>query len=233
MAEPGFAQNEILVMIGPSSSSRGRALLGCLSVPLMYVRPASYAWPVRNPTSGPREKQEQQTAKGSNRALRRHLLAMQKTDRTIQAPILVLFPERQASMAPALRSTDEIFTGELKEIVALRGWPIVSPIGRDASKAASSILLHSRDRDFRKVQPQLVGEDRSQAPTLPVRPPSLDQGALDPIVDRVSANSKVFGRLVQFLMLFGSPFGTIRSPARSALSSMSFVRQRQSHDVGQ
>ena len=136
-------------------------------------------------------------------------------------------------MAPALRSTDEIFTGELKEIVALRGWPIVSLIGRDASKAASSILLHSRDRDFRKVQPQLVGEDRSQAPTLPVRPPSLDQGALDPILDRVSANSKVFGRLVQFLMLFGSPFGTIRSPARSALSSMSFVRQRQSHDVGQ
>jgi len=44
MAEPGFAQNEILVMIGPSSSSRGRALLGCLSVPLMYVRSASYAW---------------------------------------------------------------------------------------------------------------------------------------------------------------------------------------------
>jgi hypothetical protein len=104
----------------------------------------------------PEEKQVQQTADGSDEALRKHLLAMQKADRTIRDRIMVLSPEKQASMAPELKSTDEKLTGELKLIVAEKGWPTINLVGRDASEAASSMLLHSPDRAFQKaLLPQL------------------------------------------------------------------------------
>jgi hypothetical protein len=156
MPEPGFAQNEIPVGVRGFCSSRGCAFLGCLSVPLMYVALGLLDLAGQEPQKPPEARQEQQTANGSDEALRRHLLAMQKADRTIRDRILVLSPEKQASMAPALESTDEKLTGELKQIVAQKGWPTISLVGRDASEAASSILLHSRDRDFQKaLLPQL------------------------------------------------------------------------------
>jgi len=102
------------------------------------------------------ERGAQQAANGSDEALRKRLLAMQKADRTIRDRIMVLSPEKQASMAPALKGTDEKLTGELKQIVAQKGWPTISLVGRDASEAASSILLHSPDPDFQKaLLPQL------------------------------------------------------------------------------
>ena len=138
------AQNEILVEIGPSSSSRGRALLGCLSAPLMYVAVRQLRLAGQEPNKPPEERQERQTAKGSNQALKRHLLAMQKTNRTIQDPILVVFLEKQASMVPALRSTDEILIGELEEIVAQRGRPSSASLAATHPKPCPSILVHSR-----------------------------------------------------------------------------------------
>jgi hypothetical protein len=152
MPESSFAQNEIPVKIARLSSSRGYTLLRHLSVPLMCVA----LGPLGLPNEPPEERQGQQTANGSDEALRKHLLAMQKADRTIRDRMMVLSPEKQASMAPALKSTDERLTRELKEIVAQKGWPTVNLVGRDASEAASSILLHSPDRNFQKaLLPQL------------------------------------------------------------------------------
>ena len=164
MPEPGLAQDEIPVKIARFSSFRGRAVLGFLSVPLICVALDQLRLAGQEPKKPPVEKQDQQTATGSDEGLRRHLLAMQKTDRTIRDRIMVLSPEKQVSMAPVLKSTDEKLTAELKEIVARKGWPTISLVGRDASEAASSILLHSRDRDFQKaLLPQLeklVAEDQ-------------------------------------------------------------------------
>ena len=132
------------------------ALLRCLSVPLMCVVLGRLRLPGHGPTKPPGARQEQQTADGFDEPLRKHLLAMQKADRTIRDRLMVLSPEKQASMAPALKNTDEKLTGELKEIVAQKGWPTINLVGRDASEAASSILLHSRDREFQKaLLPQL------------------------------------------------------------------------------
>jgi BMFP domain-containing protein YqiC len=162
--ESRCTQNEVPVKIGRFSPSRGRAVLRRLSFPLMCVALGPLRLPRQAPKTQPEERQVQQTANGSDQALRKHLLAMQKADRTIRDRAMVLSPERQATMAPALKSTDEKLTGELKQIVAEKGWPTIDLVGRDASEAASSILLHSRDRDFQKtLLPQLeklVAEDR-------------------------------------------------------------------------
>jgi len=131
-------------------------LLGCLSVPLICVALDPLRLPGQEPKTPPGERQVQQTDNGSDEALRKRLLAMQKADRTIRDRIMVLSPEKQASMAPALKSTDEKLTGELKQIVAQKGWPTINLVGRNASEAASSILLHSPHRDFQKaLLPQL------------------------------------------------------------------------------
>ena len=83
-------------------------------------------------------------------------MAMQRAGRTIRDRMMVLSPEKQASMAPALKSSDETLSRELKESGAQNGWRTSNLVGRDASEAASSILLHSRDRDFQKaLLPQL------------------------------------------------------------------------------
>ncbi len=104
----------------------------------------------------PEKGREQQEGSGLDEGLRKRLLAMQKEDQTIRDRILVLSPEKQASMEPALKSTDEKLTTQLKEIVSQKGWPTIDLVGRDASEAASSILLHSRDRAFqKKLLPQL------------------------------------------------------------------------------
>ena len=127
------------------------ALLRGLSVPLMCIALGPLLLPWQGPKRPPEARPEQETAKGVDELLRKHLLAMQKADRTIRDRLMVLSPEKQASMAPALESTDEKLTGELKQIVAQKGWPTISLVGRDASEAASSILLHSRDREFQKA----------------------------------------------------------------------------------
>jgi len=133
-----------------------RALLRRLSVLLICV--------LLGPLRLPGQETKKPPENGSDPALRKHLLAMQKTDRTIRDRIMVLSPEKQATMAPALQSTDEKLTRELKEIVAQKGWPTINLVGRDASEAASSILLHSRDRDFQKTLlpelEKLVAEDQ-------------------------------------------------------------------------
>jgi hypothetical protein len=156
MLQSRFSRNEIRDTIRRSSSCRARAFLRRLSVPLMCfalfpLRSAGQE--LKKPSE---ERQKQQTANSSDEALRRHLLAMQKEDRTVRDRIMVLSPEKQASMTPALKKTDEKLTDELKQIVSQKGWPTISLVGRDASEAASSILLHSPDRNFQKaLLPQL------------------------------------------------------------------------------
>jgi hypothetical protein len=133
-----------------------RTLLRRLTVPLVCVALGPLRLTGQLPKNPPEEKQQQQTAQGFDEPLRKRLLAMQKADRTVRDRMMVLSPEKQASMAPVLESTDEKLTRELKEIVAQSGWPTVKSVGRDASEAASSILLHSRDREFQKaLLPQL------------------------------------------------------------------------------
>jgi len=154
--ESRSGQIEIPVKMTRFFPSRGPTLLRHLSVPLICVvlRPLQLAG--QEPKTPREERQVQQTAKGSDEALSRHLLAMQKADRTVRDRIMVLSPEKQASMTPALESTDEKLTGELKQIVAQKGWPTINLVGRNASEAASSILLHSPDRAFQKaLLPQL------------------------------------------------------------------------------
>jgi len=164
MLESRFAQNQIAVKIGWPGLPRRLALFRRLSVPLMCVALVPLRLPTLEPSEPPAERQGQQSANGSDEALRKRLLAMQKADRAIRDRMMVLTPEKQASMAPALRSTDERLTRELKEIVAQKGWPTINLVGPDASEAASSILLHSPDRHFQKALlsqlEKLVAEDQ-------------------------------------------------------------------------
>lgn len=55
---------------------------------------------------------------------------------------------------------DENNTNELKKIISTIGWPTISKVGSDASRAAWLILQHSPDRDFQqeclKIMKQLL-----------------------------------------------------------------------------
>jgi hypothetical protein len=150
--------------IGRCGQSRGRALLRRLSIPLMCVALGPVPFPRQEANKPPEEREGQQSANGANAVLRNRLLAMQKADRTIRDRMMMLSSGKQASLAPALKSTDEKLTRELKEIVAQKGWPTLKLVGRDASEAASSILLHSPDRTFQKAMvpelEKLVAEDQ-------------------------------------------------------------------------
>jgi hypothetical protein len=63
---------------------------------------------------------------------------------------------QQRMVLDQMAATDKYLTGQLREVVAEKGWPTMKMVGVQASEDAARVLLHSPDRDFqRRMTPQL------------------------------------------------------------------------------
>lgn len=101
---------------------------------------------------------------GTDPGLKAELLAMAKTDQDVRKRWLALPPDRRADIAAEMQQVDKDFTERLKTVVDTKGWPTISLVGLEASRAAALILIHSPDHDFqRRLLPELqklVDEDK-------------------------------------------------------------------------
>lgn len=94
---------------------------------------------------------------GTDAALREKLLAMVAKDQDARgfrngAPK----DKKKLVMAANLNEIDAALTAELKEVVAVHGWPTIALAGIDASNGAMLILTHSRDHAWQlSLLPQL------------------------------------------------------------------------------
>ena len=97
------------------------------------------------------------TAPRSNPSLHDQLLTMLGQDQTARG----LGASSPSTTGPAIASNlaeiDAALTKQLKDIVAHYGWPTISMVGPDASKAATLLLGHTTDLAWRKsLLPQLT-----------------------------------------------------------------------------
>jgi hypothetical protein len=94
---------------------------------------------------------KQKNGDGINKGLRSQLLKMRNEDQDVRKRALALPPDRQGSLASEMQHTDQNLTRKLEEIVANYGWPTISLVGLEASQAAATILIHSRDHIFQQA----------------------------------------------------------------------------------
>jgi hypothetical protein len=101
---------------------------------------------------------------GTDARLKAELLAMADTDQEVRKRWLAASPEKRAPITAEMLQTDKDKTARLKTIVDAQGWPTISLVGLEASRAAALILIHSPDHDFqRRLLPglqKLVDQDK-------------------------------------------------------------------------
>lgn len=99
----------------------------------------------------------QQNGPGTDAGLRDQLLKMRDADQAVRGfsggkEVSGMTPE----MIAKLPATDAELTGNLKQIVAQKGWPTISLVGLEASNSAMLILTHTADHAWQaSLLPQL------------------------------------------------------------------------------
>ena len=97
-----------------------------------------------------------QNGSGTDKVLAAQLLKMAAEDQDIRKQTLAdqnigsLSKEQMQILRDKVHATDTIRTAELKQLVAINGWPTVSLVGIDASKAAALIVIHTQDHAWQK-----------------------------------------------------------------------------------
>jgi hypothetical protein len=103
-----------------------------------------------------------QNGPGTDAALRTKLLAMRDADQAARFRNVQDVAQKKPTDAHELHALDVRLTGQLKAIVAAKGWPTIHLVGIDASDAPMLILIHSPDHVWqRSLLPQL--EDLAKA----------------------------------------------------------------------
>lgn len=100
----------------------------------------------------------QENGPGTDASLRSELLKMRETDQDARGFHNGVAPKEkpQLAMSKNLAEIDRTLTVQLRQIVALKGWPTISLVGIDASGAAMLILIHSPDHAWqRSLLPEL------------------------------------------------------------------------------
>ena len=104
---------------------------------------------------------------GTDARLKAELLAMAESDQDVRKRWLAAPSENRAPIAAEMQQTDKDLTAKLKTIVDAQGWPTISLVGLEASRAAALILTHSPDHDFqRRLLPdlqKLIDDDKIMA----------------------------------------------------------------------
>lgn len=174
-----------------------------------------------------REQLIQQNGSGSDAALRGQLLKMRDADQAVRGfaggrQVSGMTPE----MLAKLPATDAELTGELKQIVAQKGWPTISLAGLEASNAAMLILTHTADHAW-------------QASLLPQLEQLADSGKIDAsqlalVIDKELVSEGKLQRYgTQFKVVNGEmamygvedPGGLDRLRARALLPPMSVYKE--------
>ena len=162
----------------------------------------------------------------SNPSLHDQLLTMLGQDQTARGLGAAASPASGPAVASNLAEIDAALTKQLKDIVTRYGWPTISMVGPDASKAATLLLGHTADLAWRQsLLPQLE--------TL------ADQRQIDPaqlaiVIDKqLVAEGKPQRYGTQFKMVDGDmamisvedPGGLDALRARALLPSMDAYKQ--------
>jgi hypothetical protein len=90
---------------------------------------------------------------GTDQALAAELIKMREDDQGVRKAMgdfSTMPPEKQKKLVMDMSATDATLTARLKQIVAQKGWPTISLVGLDASRAAALILIHTEDHAWQK-----------------------------------------------------------------------------------
>ncbi len=93
---------------------------------------------------------------GSNPALAAQLMKMRARDQDIRKrsfedqDMNSLPLAQRKKLAAEMNATDAALTRQLKQIVAMHGWPTIPMVGLDAAQAALLMLTHTADHAWQK-----------------------------------------------------------------------------------
>jgi hypothetical protein len=87
---------------------------------------------------------------GRDLHLKRELLKMRDEDQSVRNTLNAAPEAQKPAVTKEMESIDVRLTGQLKGIVAEKGWPTISLVGAEASQAAATILVHSADHDWQR-----------------------------------------------------------------------------------